>query len=139
MDKLGVLDQVFYKADQYKVVSMIMAGVSARNRHRDQGSIQSQLPVFTGRMRALFAPLNRNKMEEKYQSGELEQRAQQYWQDQRSFAVHQDDKREKFYCLAMHACFAEKKSHNTNITSTSPWTPFLTSIPRRSSTREATS
>ena len=28
MDKLGVLDQVFYKADQYKVVSMIMGGVS---------------------------------------------------------------------------------------------------------------
>jgi leucyl-tRNA synthetase len=52
-------------------------------------------------MRGLFAPLNRNKMEEKYQSGELEQRAQQYWHDNRSFAVHQDDKREKFYCLAM--------------------------------------
>jgi leucyl-tRNA synthetase len=52
-------------------------------------------------MRGLFAPLNRNKMEEKYQSGELEQRAQQYWHDQRSFAVHEDDKREKFYCLAM--------------------------------------
>ncbi len=40
-------------------------------------------------------------MEEKYHSGELEQRAQQYWQDNGSFAVHQDDKREKFYCLAM--------------------------------------
>ena len=28
MDKLGLLDQVFYKADQYKVVSMIMGGAS---------------------------------------------------------------------------------------------------------------
>ncbi len=28
MDRLGVLDHVFYKADQYKVMSMIMGGVS---------------------------------------------------------------------------------------------------------------
>jgi len=52
-------------------------------------------------MRGLFAPLNRNKMEEKYQPGPLEQAAQQYWQDNDSFAVRQDDTREKFYCLAM--------------------------------------
>jgi leucyl-tRNA synthetase len=52
-------------------------------------------------MRGLFAPLNRNKMEESYQAGPLEQAAQQYWQDNDSFAVQQDDTREKFYCLAM--------------------------------------
>jgi len=52
-------------------------------------------------MRGLFVPLNRNKMEEKYQPGPLEQAAQQYWQDNDSFAVRQDDTREKFYCLAM--------------------------------------
>ncbi len=40
-------------------------------------------------------------MEEKYQPGPLEQAAQQYWQDNDSFAVRQDDTREKFYCLAM--------------------------------------
>ena len=28
MDKLGVFDQVFYKADQYDVISMIMGGAS---------------------------------------------------------------------------------------------------------------
>ena len=28
MDKLGVVDQFFYKADQYGVASMVMGGVS---------------------------------------------------------------------------------------------------------------
>ncbi len=40
-------------------------------------------------------------MEENYQPGPLELAAQQYWQNNDSCAVQQDDTREKFYCLAM--------------------------------------
>jgi len=40
-------------------------------------------------------------MEELYKAQELEQAAQQFWDEQDSFAVKQDDSREKFYCLCM--------------------------------------
>jgi len=40
-------------------------------------------------------------MEELYNPRALEQAAQQHWQENNSFAVYQDDAREKFYCLAM--------------------------------------
>ncbi len=40
-------------------------------------------------------------MDEYYNPQALEQAAQKYWLDNNSFAVHQDDSREKFYCLAM--------------------------------------
>jgi leucyl-tRNA synthetase len=40
-------------------------------------------------------------MEELYKAKELEQSAQQYWEDNNSFNVKQDDSREKFYCLSM--------------------------------------
>lgn len=40
-------------------------------------------------------------MEDLYQPSELEQAAQDYWQQQRSFEVTEDDTREKFFCLAM--------------------------------------
>ena len=40
-------------------------------------------------------------MDEHYQPQELEQAAQQHWLANKSFAVKQDDSREKFYCLAM--------------------------------------
>ena len=40
-------------------------------------------------------------MEQNYQAAELEQAAQKYWDDNASFAVKQDDTREKFYCLSM--------------------------------------
>ncbi len=40
-------------------------------------------------------------MEQQYDPGRLETAAQQYWQDNGSFAVRADDRREKFYCLSM--------------------------------------
>ncbi|MFV0276253.1 MAG: leucine--tRNA ligase, partial [Parahaliea sp.] len=40
-------------------------------------------------------------MDPHYNAQAIEQAAQQYWLQHRSFAVHRDDKREKFYCLAM--------------------------------------
>jgi len=40
-------------------------------------------------------------MEPSYNPQALEQAAQQHWQANNSFAVKQDDAREKFYCLAM--------------------------------------
>jgi len=40
-------------------------------------------------------------MDPHYQPKILEQAAQEYWQTEQSFAVHKDDSREKFYCLAM--------------------------------------
>ena len=36
-----------------------------------------------------------------YDPAKVEAEAQQYWQKQRSFAVREDPKREKFYCLSM--------------------------------------
>ena len=39
--------------------------------------------------------------EHNYNPQALEENAQQYWLEQNSFAVRQDDTREKFYCLAM--------------------------------------
>ncbi|MDG1475208.1 MAG: leucine--tRNA ligase, partial [Porticoccaceae bacterium] len=36
-----------------------------------------------------------------YQPAQLEQDAQQYWQDQKTFEVTEDPSKEKFYCLAM--------------------------------------
>ncbi len=36
-----------------------------------------------------------------YRPAELETAAQQYWEDNGSFQVKQDDTREKFYCLSM--------------------------------------
>jgi leucyl-tRNA synthetase len=52
-------------------------------------------------MRGLFARLNQNPMEENYQPGQLEHKAQAYWQENDSFTVQQDDQRQKFYCLSM--------------------------------------
>ncbi len=40
-------------------------------------------------------------MQERYQPEDIERRVQQYWDAQRCFAVDVDDKREKYYCLAM--------------------------------------
>ena len=40
-------------------------------------------------------------MEPKYYPEKVEQAAQQHWLSQNSFAVQRDDKRDKFYCLAM--------------------------------------
>jgi leucyl-tRNA synthetase len=40
-------------------------------------------------------------MDQHYNPQSLEQAAQEYWQINNSFAVHQDETREKFYCLAM--------------------------------------
>jgi len=40
-------------------------------------------------------------MDPHYKPEELEPAAQQHWLDNNSFAVRQDDSREKFYCLAM--------------------------------------
>ena len=40
-------------------------------------------------------------MEQHYKPQALEQAAQEHWLDNNSFAVQQDDSREKFYCLAM--------------------------------------
>ncbi|MFT4613293.1 MAG: leucyl-tRNA synthetase [Bacteroidia bacterium] len=40
-------------------------------------------------------------MEEQYTPQALEQAVQQHWLENNSFAVQQDDAREKFYCLAM--------------------------------------
>lgn len=40
-------------------------------------------------------------MEEFYDSQQIEQATQAFWEDNNSFAVQQDDQREKFYCLAM--------------------------------------
>jgi leucyl-tRNA synthetase len=40
-------------------------------------------------------------MEQQYNPKVLEQAAQEQWLANNSFAVHQDDSREKFYCLAM--------------------------------------
>lgn len=40
-------------------------------------------------------------MQERYQPQQIEQRTQQFWQEQRCFEVHRDDTREKYYCLAM--------------------------------------
>ena len=40
-------------------------------------------------------------MDQQYSPQTLEQAAQEHWLANNSFAVHQDDTREKFYCLAM--------------------------------------
>src|SRR6185295_1760083 len=40
-------------------------------------------------------------MEESYQPQAVEQQAQQYWQEQRSFRAVEDPGRAKYYCLAM--------------------------------------
>jgi leucyl-tRNA synthetase len=40
-------------------------------------------------------------MEEQYHPEKVEQRVQQYWNDNNSFAVVEDPAREKFYCLSM--------------------------------------
>ncbi len=40
-------------------------------------------------------------MEQQYQPALLESAAQEFWQQNTSFTVRQDDAREKFYCLAM--------------------------------------
>ncbi len=40
-------------------------------------------------------------MNQQYHPEKVEKAAQQYWQDQQSFAVSEDPEREKFYCLAM--------------------------------------
>jgi leucyl-tRNA synthetase len=40
-------------------------------------------------------------MDQQYKPKALEQAAQAYWLANNSFAVHRDDSREKFYCLAM--------------------------------------
>ncbi len=40
-------------------------------------------------------------MDRQYNPQHLEQVTQQHWLDNNSFAVHADDQREKFYCLAM--------------------------------------
>jgi leucyl-tRNA synthetase len=40
-------------------------------------------------------------MDQHYNPQALEQTAQEYWLENNSFAVHEDDSREKFYCLAM--------------------------------------
>ncbi|MEP5763195.1 MAG: leucine--tRNA ligase [Halieaceae bacterium] len=40
-------------------------------------------------------------MDAQYQARELEQAAQQYWDEHGSFNVKQDDTREKYYCLSM--------------------------------------
>jgi leucyl-tRNA synthetase len=40
-------------------------------------------------------------MDQQYNPQALEQAAQEYWLKNNSFAVQQDDEREKFYCLAM--------------------------------------
>ncbi len=40
-------------------------------------------------------------MEEQYQPSAIETQAQEYWEQQRSFEVHEDTSKEKFYCLAM--------------------------------------
>jgi leucyl-tRNA synthetase len=52
-------------------------------------------------MRGLFAALTTYPMEQNYQPSELEQAAQQYWNEHASFSVKQDDTREKYYCLSM--------------------------------------
>ncbi|MEM0955658.1 MAG: class I tRNA ligase family protein, partial [Pseudomonadota bacterium] len=40
-------------------------------------------------------------MEQHYQPGAVEAAAQEYWEQNASFQVTQDDNREKFYCLSM--------------------------------------
>ncbi|WP_020208336.1 leucine--tRNA ligase [Gilvimarinus chinensis] len=40
-------------------------------------------------------------MQEQYHPSEVETQAQQYWEENQSFAVTEDTSREKFYCLAM--------------------------------------
>ncbi|TXS89488.1 leucine--tRNA ligase [Parahaliea maris] len=40
-------------------------------------------------------------MDQHYNAQAIEQATQQHWLDANSFAVHHDDSREKFYCLAM--------------------------------------
>lgn len=40
-------------------------------------------------------------MQEQYNPAEIEASAQQYWQEHNSFAVVEDESREKFYCLSM--------------------------------------
>jgi len=40
-------------------------------------------------------------MDQHYNPQALEQTAQEHWLENNSFAVHEDDSREKFYCLAM--------------------------------------
>jgi leucyl-tRNA synthetase len=40
-------------------------------------------------------------MDQRYNPQALEQAAQEHWLKNNSFAVHEDDAREKFYCLAM--------------------------------------
>ena len=40
-------------------------------------------------------------MQENYTPAEIETEAQAYWEEQRTFSVHEDPQREKFYCLSM--------------------------------------
>jgi len=40
-------------------------------------------------------------MDPQYVPGDIEARAQQYWQQNDSFAVSADPSREKYYCLSM--------------------------------------
>ena len=40
-------------------------------------------------------------MQEQYQPKTIEENARQYWQDNNSFAVTEDESKEKYYCLAM--------------------------------------
>jgi leucyl-tRNA synthetase len=40
-------------------------------------------------------------MEENYTAGDIEARAQQYWDEQQTFRVSEDPAREKYYCLSM--------------------------------------
>ena len=40
-------------------------------------------------------------MTEDYNPAEIEQAAQKYWEDNQSFAVYEDESKEKYYCLSM--------------------------------------
>ena len=40
-------------------------------------------------------------MDEQYRPEQIEQQAQNYWEENQSFKVSEDSKREKFYCLSM--------------------------------------
>ena len=52
-------------------------------------------------MHGLFSPARSEDMEEQYRPRDVEQSAQVYWEENRSFSVVHDDAREKFYCLSM--------------------------------------
>ncbi|CAG1002102.1 partial Leucine--tRNA ligase, partial [Anaerolineae bacterium] len=40
-------------------------------------------------------------MQQQYQPNEIEQRAQQHWDAQNTFAAKRDDSKPKYYCLSM--------------------------------------